>query len=1119
MRSICPPLLLFAGAWSFISASGALAQDDRRERLTPSLMLETGGRTGACDVLAFTADGKHLLATGDDKVVRVWPHSDAGLDPRAAQTLRWSVWRERRGSIFALALSNDPAGALVAVGGLGVRNGSVAVLRRANGEVVHALTDVTGKEREEVNNQVTWSLAFSPSGQRIAIGKEDGTVWLWDIGGGRRNDVRRLGKHRNPDKLDANRVRLVAFLDEDRLLSAARDGTTVEWTLGEAPSRRERLRFTVPNVYRFALSPDRAWLAAAGEDNKVELRSFAGRRREITLGEIEYPNSLAFDPTGKRLAVGIRVVKGRSGFFNERSGRVDVYDLGGQQATAVRGPVVGFYPEALAFHPDGQRLAVAGGDDFDIALWSLERPRPRLVSKIQSAGQALWGVGLSDDGRYLGVRGSRDVDPPHPNRRGQGPWRVFDLKTRNWVRKVVFEPVVPLTSASGWKIKPDPDDGFVWHVVDPRGKSHPLPLNRDLDQMPRCYTFLKSGPGKPPRLAVGHYWGFSLYELSKGGPRRVRLFNGHQGYVMALAPSADGKTIVTASRDQTVAAWDLEGWPSGSSLGATFTERLGKLFVDAVDPGGPGWEAGLSPGDEILRFAFDAALVEGGPRAWLRRLGRPEPNLEHWFEVQRKSGARVLTATRVRERPLWHFFPTRGDEWVLWRPFDYYYDASANGDTLIGWQVSGDVDQTPSFFRAAQFHGRFYAPDKVAAAVDHADRTRERVDLLDLRPPVLTLVAKEESVQDQDVTVTLAAAPASELSISRPERALLWIGDYQYKEWRLDANGKGLPPTAAVPAALLRAGSNRITLQCFSSKGAVSATRQVVVRKAGPAPPPRLFVVQVGVADYSRARVAGAARGELNLPSVEVDFDLLGETWKEQRGKLFQEVHVQTLLDRDVTATAVDRRLAAVAGQARPDDLLVFFINGHGYVQTAEEGAAKVKEGTFVFMGPTFDLARPTETGITADQFYAWLSRVPCRKLVLLSACHAGDATQRTLREPVRDLTPFGVGPVVLSAARADEEALAYDFKGSIFAQAIAEALSTRFADAAGGAGVLQSVEFVVFVKNRVAELFEEAKRDKEAVARQGRKGPNRASQTPSFCPDLAAMDRFPLAADQAGKR
>ena len=50
-----------------------------------------------------------------------------------------------------------------------------------------------------------------------------------------------------------------------------------------------------------------------------------------------------------------------------------------------------------------------------------------------------------------------------------------------------------------------------------------------MDDRPRCYTFLPPAAGKPVRLAVGHYWGWSLFELGPAGAfAAASLLRAHQ---------------------------------------------------------------------------------------------------------------------------------------------------------------------------------------------------------------------------------------------------------------------------------------------------------------------------------------------------------------------------------------------------------------------------------------------------------------------------------------------------------------------------------------------------------------------------------------------------------------
>src|SRR5262249_51234134 len=155
-----------------------------------------------------------------------------------------------------------------------------------------------------------------------------------------------------------------------------------------------------------------------------------------------------------------------------------------------------------------------------------------------------------------------------------------------------------------------------------------------------------------------------------------------------------------------------------------------------VDLGSPAWEAGLTEGDEVRVFAFNArdflydpqrAVPEGRRKAMghvgsaeecLARLQRPVPGKQFYFQLKRPGEAKLFeTQTTVRQRPLWRFFPTKDNEWVLWRWRDYYYDTSTHGDSYISWQVFSDPGKVPDFYRAEQFRDRFHRPDKVAATV------------------------------------------------------------------------------------------------------------------------------------------------------------------------------------------------------------------------------------------------------------------------------------------------------------------------------------------------------------------------------------------------------------------
>src|SRR5262249_43713352 len=131
------------------------------------------------------------------------------------------------------------------------------------------------------NHGTVWAIAFAPSGKQVAYGAEDGSVWVWDLGG--KAAPRRLGFH---DGEGLNYVRLVKYTGDGQLLTVAENGQAVRWQnfgAGEKPVKKELFRFEAPKLYRVALSPDGQWLAGTSDAagfRFTEVRSLDGRQQK-----------------------------------------------------------------------------------------------------------------------------------------------------------------------------------------------------------------------------------------------------------------------------------------------------------------------------------------------------------------------------------------------------------------------------------------------------------------------------------------------------------------------------------------------------------------------------------------------------------------------------------------------------------------------------------------------------------------------------------------------------------------------------------------------------------------------------------------------------------------------
>jgi WD40 repeat protein len=1056
-----------------VAAAPAQVQIDRRDRQNPELIVEAGGRLSTCDQLKFTPKGDYLLAVGDDKVVRLWRTVGGRLDDLGLPPMRWSTWREQRGAIYAVDVSAD--GRRVVIAGYGMPSTAVVVLDRVTGRFLNYSVPETVKLRNGTtkNYYAVRTVAFAPGeGSRVAFGSGDGSIFLWNLAD---KTPRVLGRHEPGDGGEFNQIRLVHFESADSLLSVAEDGSVRRWDLSSSPVR-PRPALTVKSgdksaIYRAVVSPDGKWLAAVLNNAKViALRSLDGEDvRDIPLDKDtrEFARSVAFSPDGQRLAVALGTLQGKIDDFYLEDGddRIVLYDLRPRTPRPTPGPGHNYRAEYLTFHPTENWLAVAGGDNHEVRLWDLDHPKVEPSVK-RSDGACIWDVALSKDGMQVGWREQRNPSWRDVNNRGAGAWRVFDLKTQNWARAPAgFKPIQQERELGGWSVRATADP-YVWKVVDPDGRSYPLETRRDQDLMPRCWAFVPPARGKPLRLLVGHYYGVSEFELRRGqAPRRSRLFTGHSGEVTAIAVSADQTWFLTASNDQTLSAWSFDEWPSQAVLGAVFVRNGKRLVVDKVDPLSPAWEAGLVVGDQVLRLFYNGQALPDDPAAWLERLQDPKPGYELFFEVKRdgkKDPVAVLTT--VRQRPLWRFFPTRRGEWVLWMWRHSFYASSTNGDRHIGWHVNNpDPAGEPTFFPAERFRDIFEQREALAELVTRRDPIAAVKGVLEgdaslkplrfdkIEPYAPELTTDDVKIGARDLTVKMRATPRVENPDYEMVKAALWVNDYRVmtwtdfkKDWRPGDKGR-LSLSFDVTNDKLRTGKNTLTFQTFNRIGARSDAT-VVVECERKGNDPRLFGLTIGIDDYPGT--AKGARGETlgKLKSARSDAEAIKAALDGQT-KLFKKADVTKLLDDKADREGVLKALDDLAARARKreitaDDVLIVFLAGHGTFYTKEvKKGEKPQHPTFVFCPPKFDPKDTVGSGISSEQLAEKLAALPCRKLVLLDACHSGAAASN----PVRDLTPAGQGPIILAACDQNQSSWE-DVSGGhgLFTTALLEALGGK---------------------------------------------------------------------------
>ncbi|TAE53450.1 MAG: caspase family protein, partial [Bacteroidetes bacterium] len=128
-----------------------------------------------------------------------------------------------------------------------------------------------------------------------------------------------------------------------------------------------------------------------------------------------------------------------------------------------------------------------------------------------------------------------------------------------------------------------------------------------------------------------------------------------------------------------------------------------------------------------------------------------------------------------------------------------------------------------------------------------------------------------------------------------------------------------------------------------------------------------------------------------NLQFAMKDADDFSRLYGSQGGvagnRLFNSIQVENLLGKDATASNISRQVEKlytkfITGNIDSSDLLVLYISTHGFL---------AEDGEFRLQGNDFDASARRSTSVSYnDDILAILDRLPCKKLVLIDACHSG---------------------------------------------------------------------------------------------------------------------------------
>ncbi|MCI4671130.1 MAG: caspase family protein [Bacteroidia bacterium] len=226
---------------------------------------------------------------------------------------------------------------------------------------------------------------------------------------------------------------------------------------------------------------------------------------------------------------------------------------------------------------------------------------------------------------------------------------------------------------------------------------------------------------------------------------------------------------------------------------------------------------------------------------------------------------------------------------------------------------------------------------------------------------------------------------------------------------------------------------------------------------------PNLYILSIGVSDYKFE--------DIDLRYAHADASSIGEKFSELEGSLYGQVKVKQLLNGDANLVNIKKGLSWLEREATQKDVILLFISAHGALDN---------KGNLFILPSDFQSSDLFATGLNISQITEGISGTPCKKLILLDACHSGQSGYDILEtasvkalnvnQAVEELVGGQTGVTVMTSSSGNE--FSYEnssWKHGAFTKGILEGLDGR-ADY-NHDELISLLELNLYVTERVKEL------------------------------------------------
>ncbi|MBI3220387.1 MAG: caspase family protein [Bacteroidetes bacterium] len=447
----------------------------------------------------------------------------------------------------------------------------------------------------------------------------------------------------------------------------------------------------------------------------------------------------------------------------------------------------------------------------------------------------------------------------------------------------------------------------------------------------------------------------------------VRNFVGHSELISSLSLSADGKTLMSTSRDGSARLWDIgtglmtrKMVNDGATHAGIFSADSKSIYTAGSDRLIRQWDIATSKVIRVFEgHKSDISTLRLHPNGKMLISYSVDGSTKFW-DLQ--SGKEFFEHIHFGER-----------DWMVKNP-EGYFNGTDNARQYIHF-----VDGMKTY-SVDQFFDEFYRPDllpKIFTERGGVEDNKGVQGKLNQSPPpfvkVAALLSSDPTKAEVFIKMTDRGAGVKELKLFHNGKRVAVSSEVIFPK------GKDQSTTVKASVSLV-GGTNTFTATATNQDRVESDPAAVELFSETSSKNSTCYILAVGINQYKNSK--------LTLSYAKPDAESFGKVMDE-KGKLFKNVVMKTLYDADASKSSILAALDELSTKINQEDVFIFYYAGHG----------SMVDNQFFFI-PTessrlYDLSSLRKEAIEASVLQEKFRAIKALKqLIVMDACQSGGSVE-----------------------------------------------------------------------------------------------------------------------------